>query len=246
MSFRIEKSIPRSEKDNAISNRLSKFGTATIAESQEKLGIVDIGIRPIQQGISIAGPAVTVRCFDADNLMVHAALELCAPGDIIVISSMTSTRHGYVGELIANSCKKRELAGLVIDGGVRDTAAIRNLRFPVWSRYVSVAGTSKSRPGWVNVPIEFGGVRVSPGDYVIADDDGIVILPRFNCETVLEAAEKRMEKEADTRKKIAEGELSVNFYGLKKIMKELNIEYVENGHVHNEANMVHEPKKVSG
>lgn len=244
MSYKIERTIPRSEKDESVSRKLANYGTATVAESQDKTGIVDIGIRPIQQGVSIAGPAVTVRCFDADNLMVHAALELCNPGDVLVIRSMTSTKHGYVGELIANSCIKRGVAGLVIDGGVRDTAAIRNLHFPIWARYISVAGTSKSRPGWVNVPIEIGGVSVSPGDFVVADDDGIVILPRHKAEDVLSAAEKRLQKEKNTRSKIADGELSVDFYGLKRVISELDIEYVENGQSAEDVHIVDDSSKV--
>jgi 4-hydroxy-4-methyl-2-oxoglutarate aldolase len=148
--------------------------------------------------------------------------------------------------LIANSCIKRGLAGIVIDGGVRDTGAIRNLHFPVWAKYISVAGTSKSRPGWVNVPIEFGGVNVSPGDFVAADDDGIVIVPRRCVKEVMSAAEKRLEKEKKTKSKIADGELSVDFYGLKTVISDLNIEYVEKGYSAEDVHIVDNSRKMGG
>lgn len=227
MTYTLNKTIPRSKDDLKISNILASHGVATIAESQEKTNVMDPGIKSIQRGKSVSGVAVTVRCSDADNLMIHAAIEYCNKGDILVVSTMSETRCGYFGELMATACKRRGVAGFVIDGGVRDTKRLRDMEFPVWSRYVNVMGTSKNRPGWVNVPITAGNVLINPGDFVTADDDGIVVTRREDVNSVLDAAKARENREEATRKKIENGELSVDFYSLREVMSKLNIELNE-------------------
>lgn len=227
MNHFIVKSIPRAQSDLSISEELAAFGVATVAESQSKIGIMDDGLKPLQEGRSVAGPAVTVKCFDGDNLMVHAALEFCERGDIMVISSMTSTQHGYFGELLAMACKRREIGGVVIDGGIRDTQRIRSMSFPVWSRHRNAAGTSKNRPGWVNIPIVCGNVCVHPGDYIVADDDGVVVVNRNEVNTVISNCRARIKKEENTKERIERGELSVDFYGLKKVLDELGVKYLD-------------------
>lgn len=224
MSFKIVKNIPHSPEDEVILSELAGFGVATVAESQDKSNVMDAAIRPIQSGKSIAGTAVTVRCADADNLMIHAAIEYCKPGDVLVVSTMSETRNGYFGELMATACKKRGVSGLIIDGGVRDTKNLRDLEFPVWSRYVCVTGTSKNRPGWVNVPITCGNVTVSPGDFITADDDGVVVTKRAAIKDVVSKARTREEKEEGVRSKIRDGQLSVDFYSLRKVIEQLGIE----------------------
>lgn len=227
MTYKIIRDIPRSEEDESICNELANFGVATVAESQEKTGVLDSAIRPIQSGTSISGTAVTVRCADGDNLMLHAAIEYCQKGDILIVSTMSETRNGYFGELMATACKKRGVVGLIIDGGVRDTKNLREIPFPVWSRHVCVTGTSKNRAGWVNVPITCGNVTVNPGDYVTADDDGVVVTSRASVSRVTTNARKRLEKEAGVKKKIADGQLSVDFYSLRSVIEQLGIE-IEN------------------
>ena len=223
MTHEINKLIPRSKEDRAICSRLTSYGVATVSESQEKTNVMDPGIRPIQTGKSVSGVAVTVCTADADNLMIHAAIEYCQEGDILVISTLSETRCGYFGELMATACKMKGIAGLVIDGGVRDTKQLREMGFPVWSRYVNVTGTSKVKPGWVNTPITAGNVTIYPGDFITADDDGVVVTRRERIDEVLSAAEAREKKEEGTRKKIREGQLSVDFYSLRDILRNLNI-----------------------
>ncbi|AHC51450.1 hypothetical protein SUSAZ_05465 [Sulfolobus acidocaldarius SUSAZ] len=224
----IVRNIPRSPEDSKITEVLKELGVATIAESQEKTGLLDPSIKPIQSGAKIAGTAVTVKCFDGDNLMLHAALELVRPGDIIVLTTYSgNSMHGMFGELLATACKVRGVVGLITDAGVRDVNVIREMKFPIWSRYITALGTSKNRPGWVNVPIVIGGIHVKPGDYVVADDDGVVIVPRENVTKVIENARKRVESEDNVRKRLLEGELSLDIYNFRQVIKSLGIEYVE-------------------
>ena len=153
-------------------------GTATVHEAIGRRGFVGADIRPIQQGVRLAGSAVTVSSHPGDNLMIHAAVEVCEEGDVLVVTNTAPSTHGMFGELLASSLMARGVRGLVIDAGVRDTLELRELGFPVWSRHVSCQGTVKASPGSVNVPVVLGGVSVAPGDVVCADDDGVVVVPR--------------------------------------------------------------------
>ena len=159
--------------------------------------------------------------------MIHAAIAACQPGDILVVATLAPSSHGAFGELLAEACRARGVVGAVLETGVRDTARLRAMEFPVWSRHVSAAGTVKASAGWVNVPIVAGGVTVNPGDFVVADDDGIVVIDRGAVDQVRALATQRAAKEEDTRAKIRRGELSVDFYQLRPLLKKLGVRYDE-------------------
>jgi 4-hydroxy-4-methyl-2-oxoglutarate aldolase len=213
--------------DRAVIDGLRTAGTATVHEALGRRGFVGTDIRPIQHGARVAGSAVTVSSHAGDNLMVHAAVEVCEPGDILVVTTTAPSTHGMVGELLASSLLARGVHGLVIDAGVRDTTEIRALGFPVWTRYVSCEGTVKATPGSVNVPVVLGGVAVTPGDVVCADDDGVVVVPRAEAAWALTQAAERIAKEDVSRSRLRAGELGVDFYGLRRTLADLGVEYVD-------------------
>lgn len=205
---------------------LGKLGTATVHEAIGRRGFAGPHLRPIQQGVRLAGPAVTVSSHPGDNLMIHAAVEVCQEGDVLVVTTTAPSTHGMFGELLATSLMARGVRALVIDAGVRDTAELRDLGFAVWSQHVSCEGTVKASPGSVNVPVVLGGVVVSPGDAVCADDDGVVVVPRAEATWALEAAQQRVAREDATRARLAAGELSLEIYGLRTTLEALGVEYV--------------------
>lgn len=213
--------------DAAIVDALGEAGTATVHEAIGRTGFVGPHLRPIQEGVKVAGPAITVLSHPGDNVMIHAAVETCRPGDVLVVVNTAPSTHGMFGELLATSLMHRGVRGLVIDAGVRDTADLRAMGFPVWSRYVSCQGTVKNTPGSVNVPVVLGGITVDPGDVVCADDDGVVIVPRRDAARALELSEARLAKEAAARERLAAGELGVDFYGLRDQLIEMGVEYVD-------------------
>ncbi|MHB1957053.1 MAG: 4-carboxy-4-hydroxy-2-oxoadipate aldolase/oxaloacetate decarboxylase, partial [Sulfobacillus sp.] len=182
--YSVKLTIMRSPHDVMTAKALKEFGVATLAESQAKRGLCASELRPIQQGACVAGPAITVLCPAGDNLMIHAAIEACQPGDILVVATLAPSSHGAFGELLAEACRARGVVGAVLETGVRDTAALRVMEFPVWSRHVCATGTVKASPGWVNAPVVAGGVVVHPGDFVVADDDGIVLKYRRTVDQV--------------------------------------------------------------
>ena len=221
----VVRTIPRA--DPSIIARLSAAGTATVHEAIGRRGFAGATLRPIQQGVRIAGSAVTVSCHPGDNLMIHAAVEVCGPGDVLVVTNTAPSTHGMFGELLATSLMARGVRGLVIDAGVRDTSELRAMGFPVWSRHVSCQGTVKASPGSVNVPVVLGGVTVQPGDVVCADDDGVVVVPRPEAAWAADQSDARTAKEAATRVKLQAGELGVDLYGLRTTLSALGVEYVE-------------------
>ncbi|MCL6562393.1 MAG: 4-carboxy-4-hydroxy-2-oxoadipate aldolase/oxaloacetate decarboxylase [Firmicutes bacterium] len=227
MGYYVARRIPRDPRDQEWAARLSQFGVATVSEAQFKTGIMLPRIRPIQQGAAIAGRAVTAVCAPGDNLMVHVALEVIQPGDVLVVGSWAPMPNGVFGELLATGFKAHGVAGAVLDAGVRDTEAIRRLGFPVWADHISAVGNTKEIPGWVNRAVTVGGVLVQPGDFVVADDDGVVVVPRDSVEEVLARAQARVDKEAGTRQRFERGELSVDFYNLHPVLAQLGIEYRE-------------------
>ena len=206
---------------------LGAAGTATVHEAIGRRGFVGADIRPIQQGVRLAGSAVTVSSHPGDNLMIHAAVEVCEEGDVLVVTNTAPSTHGMFGELLACSLMARGVGGLVIDAGVRDTLELRALGFPVWSRHVSCQGTVKASPGSVNVPVVLGGVVVAPGDVVCADDDGVVVVPGDEAGWALEQATARIAKEDETRTRLRAGELGLDLYGLRAKLAELGVEYVD-------------------
>ena len=211
--------------DPSVIAGLGEAGVATVYEAQGQHGLLDHAIRPIQPGAKIAGSAVTVLSAPGDNLLVHAAVELVTPGDILVIALTAPGIHGMVGDLLATSLMAHGCVGLVTDSAVRDTATLRTMGFPVWSRAVHSAGTVKANPGSVNVPVVCAGASVAPGDVIVADDDGVVVVPRDGAPAALDASNERLEKEEETRARLGAGELGVDFYGLRATLGELGVEY---------------------
>lgn len=221
----IVREIGRADAD--VVDALAAAGTATVHEAIGRAGFVGPHLRPIQDGAKIAGSAVTVLSHPGDNIMIHAAVEVCRPGDVLVVVNTAPSTHGMFGELLATSLMVHGVRGLVIDAGVRDTADLRTMGFPVWTQHVSCQGTVKNTPGSVNVPVVLGGVTVHPGDVVCADDDGVVVVARDDAAWALEQSHQRIEKEARARERLAAGELGVDFYGLRDRLREMGVEYVD-------------------
>ncbi|MBX6748715.1 MAG: 4-carboxy-4-hydroxy-2-oxoadipate aldolase/oxaloacetate decarboxylase [Micromonosporaceae bacterium] len=188
--------VPR--PDAAVVQALSPFGVATVHEAYHRRGLMH-GLSPLDPESWICGPAVTALIHAGDNLMVHAAIEQCQPGDVLVVATLSPSSHGIFGELLATLCTARGIAGLVNDAGVRDSQLIRRMGFPVWARTVSAAGSTKHTPGWVNVPVVCGGVLVRPGDLVVADADGVVIVKAEDGAEVARRAREREEREEAIR-----------------------------------------------
>jgi 4-hydroxy-4-methyl-2-oxoglutarate aldolase len=213
--------------DRSTVDGLAAFGTATVHEAIGRRGFPGPRLRPIQQGTRLAGTAVTVSCHPGDNLMIHAAVEVCQEGDVLVVTNTAPSTHGAFGELLASSLMARGVRALVTDAGVRDTAELREMGFAVWSQYVSCQGTVKASPGSVNVPVVLGGqVVVSPGDVVCCDDDGVVVVAREEAGWALDRSRERAEKEDGTRARLVAGELGVDIYGLRATLAALGVEYV--------------------
>ena len=213
--------------DLSIVDALAPMGAATVHEAIGRRGFLGPDIRPIQRGSRIGGSAVTALCYPGDNLMIHAAVETCQPGDLLVVAVTAPSSHGFFGELLATSLGARGVRGLVIDAGVRDTAELRDMGFPVWSRHVSCQGTVKATPGSVNVPVVVGGQSVSPGDVVCADDDGVVAVARSEAGWALELCRRRLAAEQDTRARLAAGELGLDIYGLRQKLVEMGVDWVD-------------------
>jgi 4-hydroxy-4-methyl-2-oxoglutarate aldolase len=211
--------------DPAVIAGLGQAGVATVYEAQGQHGLLDYAIRPVRRGTRLAGSALTVLSAPGDNLMVHAAVEVVGPGDVLVIALTAPGIHGMVGELLATSLMAHGCVALVTDSAVRDTAELLDMGFPVWARETYSAGTVKANPGSVNVPVVCAGASVAPGDVVVADDDGVVVVPRDSAAEALEASHQRLMKEQETRARLAAGELGVDFYGLRATLDELGVEY---------------------
>jgi 4-hydroxy-4-methyl-2-oxoglutarate aldolase len=216
--------IARADRD--IVDALAEFGSATVHEALGRIGYAGPRIRPIQQGASIAGSAVTVQTAPGDNLMVHVAIEQAGGGDVIVVVPTTDSTFGFIGELMATQMQVRGVRAYVTSGGVRDTAELREMGFPVWSAHVSAQGTVKDTAGSVNVPVILDGVVVNPGDVVIADDDGVTVVPRERAAEALEASRARANKEAANRVRYEAGELSMDLNRLRPVLDDLGVRYL--------------------
>ena len=201
--------------DLAAVDRLATCGVATVHEATGRSGYLGPGIRPNPPGTRVAGTALTVLCWPGDNLMIHAAVAHARPGDVIVIATTSPSSDGAFGELLATSLISRGVRALVTGGGVRDTQDLRDLGFPVWSAHVSAQGTVKATPGSVNVPVTLGGQVIRPGDAIVADDDGVCVVPRRDVTAAVVASEARLAKEAATRKQLADGVLGLDLYQLR-------------------------------
>jgi 4-hydroxy-4-methyl-2-oxoglutarate aldolase len=221
----VVRNIQRSDRE--VVRGLAAAGVATVHEAMGRLGLLDPAIRPIQQRARIAGSAVTVSCQSGDNLMIHAAVEVVEPGDILVVTTSSPSTDGMFGELLATSLAGRGCAGLVIDAGVRDVADLVEMGFPVWARAVHAQGTVKETAGSVNVPVVCASVSVEPGDVVVADDDGVCVVPRAVAAQARDRAESRIAKEEVTRQRLAAGELGLDIYGLRAKLADLGVEFVD-------------------
>ncbi|MFC0112148.1 4-carboxy-4-hydroxy-2-oxoadipate aldolase/oxaloacetate decarboxylase [Kibdelosporangium aridum] len=206
---------------------LGGYGVATVHEALGRVGYLGPTLRPVWNGACIAGNAVTVLCWPGDNLMIHVAVEQCQEGDVLVVTTTSPSTDGMFGELFATALALRGVRGVVINAGARDVAALRDMGFPVWSAAVSAQGTVKATAGAVNVPITIGGQLIRPGDVIIADDDGVLCVPRADVATGIHAAQARAAKEEATRKAFAAGELGLDRYALRDRVPGLGISYVK-------------------
>jgi 4-hydroxy-4-methyl-2-oxoglutarate aldolase len=222
---RIVTNIARAEK--ALVDALAAFGSATVHEALGRIGYAGPGVRPLQQDRSISGTAITVQVAPGDNLMVHAAIEQARDGDVIVVVPTTDSAFGFIGELMATQMQTRGVRGYVTNGGVRDSAELHSMGFPVWTRHVSSQGTVKDTAGSVNVPVVLDGVVVHPGDIVVADDDGVTIVPRERAQEAVDKSRARADKESAARKRYEAGEISMDVNNLRPVLESLGVTYVE-------------------
>jgi 4-hydroxy-4-methyl-2-oxoglutarate aldolase len=212
--------------DAAVIKLLGELGVATVHEAQGRSGLMRPYMRPIFDAARVAGSAVTVSCQPGDNLMIHASIDVVQPGDVLVVTTTAESTDGMFGELLAESCKAHGVVGLTIDAGVRDVAELTAMQFPVWSKAISAQGTVKATAGSVNVPVVCAGALVDPGDVIVGDLDGVVVIPREKAAEVAKLGEERRAKEERSRERLRAGEKGLDMYGLRAKLKELGVEYL--------------------
>jgi 4-hydroxy-4-methyl-2-oxoglutarate aldolase len=221
----IVRSIVRPETE--VVQRLGELGVATVHEAQGRAGLMKPYMRPIYSTAKVAGPAVTVLSHPGDNLMIHAAVEICQPGDVLVVALVSESTDGMFGELLACSVRAHGVAGVVIDAGVRDVADLTEMKFPVWAKAICAQGTVKETAGSVNVDVVCAGALVHPGDVIIGDLDGIVVVPREQVAEVARLGGERLVKEQRSRERLSSGELGIDMYGLRAKLASLGVKYLD-------------------
>ncbi len=221
----IVRRIPRA--DAAVIARLGELGVASVHEAQGRTGLMRPYMRPIYPAAKAAGSALTISCHPGDNLMIHAAIEVCQPGDVLVVTTTSESTDGMFGDLLAVSARAHGVTALVIDAGIRDVTDLAAMDFPVWSKAISAQGTVKATPGSVNVTVICAGAIVRPGDVIVADMDGVVVVPRGDAAEVARLGAERVAKEEGTRERLRRGELGLDFYGLRARLTELGVQYID-------------------
>ena len=221
----IVKNIARA--DAATIGLLGQLGVATVDEAQGRTGLMHPSLRPIYPSARAAGSAVTVSCQAGDNLMVHAAMDVVQPGDMLVVTTRSPSTDGMFGDLLAESCRAHGVAGLIVDAGVRDVAEISAMNFPVWSKAICAQGSVKATAGSVNIDVVCAGALVHPGDVIVADQDGVVVIPRESAQEIAQLGEARRQREERSRERLRAGELGLDMHGLRKLLSDLGVEWVE-------------------